>query len=140
MVGLGCGARSYTRRLHHSSEYAVSQRAVRAVLEDWVARPDQDFAEVAYGVWLDPEEQRRRYLIKSLLRVEGLDRSRYRARFGGDVLGDLPALTGLLDGPLVALTETHLRLTTRGLERSDALGPWLYSAAVRQSSEGFELR
>src|SRR5262249_2986370 len=33
MVGLGCGARSYTRGLHYSTEYAVRGRGVREILE-----------------------------------------------------------------------------------------------------------
>ena len=33
MVGLGVGARSYTRHLHYSYDYAVSVRGVRAVLD-----------------------------------------------------------------------------------------------------------
>ncbi len=37
MVGLGCGARSYTRGLHYSSEYAVGASGVRAILRDYVA-------------------------------------------------------------------------------------------------------
>src|SRR5204863_8515685 len=32
MIGLGCGARSYTRSLHYSCEYAVASRAVAGIL------------------------------------------------------------------------------------------------------------
>jgi oxygen-independent coproporphyrinogen-3 oxidase len=34
----------------------------------------------------------------------------------------------------------RLRLTDRGLERSDVIGPWLYSDAARGLMEGFTLR
>ncbi|GAB3857675.1 hypothetical protein GCM10027610_094340 [Dactylosporangium cerinum] len=39
MVGLGCGARSYTSALHYSFDYAVSVRQVRGILDDYLARP-----------------------------------------------------------------------------------------------------
>jgi oxygen-independent coproporphyrinogen-3 oxidase len=41
MLGLGCGARSYTRGLHYASEYAVGARGVRGILADYVARPEE---------------------------------------------------------------------------------------------------
>lgn len=61
MVGLGCGARSYTRDLHYSFDYAVSVRGVRAVLDDYLARAPNDFAFAEVGFRLDESEQRRRY-------------------------------------------------------------------------------
>src|SRR5260221_10032843 len=72
MVGLGCGARSYTTGLHYSGEYAVGSTAVRAILAAYAARPAESFASAAYGIRLDGEEQRRRYAIKSLLEAGGL--------------------------------------------------------------------
>ncbi|HKB46404.1 MAG TPA: STM4012 family radical SAM protein, partial [Ktedonobacterales bacterium] len=44
MVGLGCGARSYTRTHHYSAEYAVGSAGVRAILQDYIARPVEWFA------------------------------------------------------------------------------------------------
>ena len=34
----------------------------------------------------------------------------------------------------------RLQLTPEGLERSDAIGPWLYSAQVRALMDAYELR
>src|SRR5262249_35199985 len=59
MVGLGCGARSYTRALHYSRAYAVGAEGVRAILADYVQRPAESFVVAEYGVRLGPEEQRR---------------------------------------------------------------------------------
>src|SRR5690606_10216074 len=36
MVGIGCGARSYTRELHYSSEFAVGRTGVRSILNDYL--------------------------------------------------------------------------------------------------------
>ncbi len=132
MVGLGCGARSYTSRLHYSFDYAVSVRQVRGILEDYLARPAEDFDVAEVGFALDGTEQRRRWLLKSLLRAPGVVPGDYLARFGTGVDDDFPALrllreTGHLDG--------H-RLTAEGLAHSDAIGPWLTSDGVRAAMAG----
>lgn len=140
MVGIGCGARSYTRALHYSSEYAVGASGVRAIIDDYIARPGESFASAAYGFALDAGDQRRRYLIQSLLQVEGLEHAAYHRRFGDELLADFPELRELEEHELAVFTATHLQLTEAGLEQSDTIGPWLYSAPVRQQMESYELR
>jgi oxygen-independent coproporphyrinogen-3 oxidase len=140
MVGLGCGARSYTRRLHYSSEYAVGASGVRAILQDYIARDDRSFDAAHYGYVLTAEDMRRRYVIQSLLQADGLDRAAYRVRFASDALADLPQLHALVEHGLATLTDERLLLTESGLERSDAIGPWLYTAQVQALIEAYELR
>jgi oxygen-independent coproporphyrinogen-3 oxidase len=140
MVGLGCGARSYTTALHYSLEYAVSAPGVRAILADYIARPDAAFAVADYGFRLDGDDQRRRYVIQSLLQAEGLALADYQARFGGDLYADLPALPELAARGWAVATPDRLQLTPAGLEQSDAIGPWLYSAQVSALMEAYELR
>lgn len=140
MVGLGCGARSYTRALHYSDDWAVGARGVRAIVDRWIERDDAAFARAEYGCELDGEEQRRRYVIKSLLTADGLDIAAYRARFSSSPQSDLPELAELLALELASLREGVLRLNERGLERSDVIGPWLYSDRMRASSEAFVVR
>jgi oxygen-independent coproporphyrinogen-3 oxidase len=139
MVGLGCGARSYTRELHYSDEWAVSAGSVREIIARWVEREPDSFAHAHYGVRLSEGEQRTRYLLQSLLHGDGLDLARYRARFGTDVLEDRPELRGLLDEH-AAIEDDTLRLTARGFELSDTLGPWLYSEDVRAGMKDFDLK
>lgn len=140
MVGLGCGARSYTRRLHYSSEYAVGASGVREILHDFVARPSETFGYASHGLHLDGDERRRRFVLQSLLHVSGLDGAAYRAVFGTDAISDFPGLAGLVAGGLADWEGGVLRLSPAGLERSDAIGPWLYSAAVRALSEEYAWR
>jgi oxygen-independent coproporphyrinogen-3 oxidase len=140
MVGLGCGARSYTHGLHYSDEYAVGATGVRAILADYIARPDQAFDSASYGVQLGPEDQRRRYVIQSLLQAEGLALDAYHRRFGAAALDELPELRELPRLALAALRDGRLQLTEAGLERSDAIGPWLYSTGMRGLMEEYELR
>ena len=73
MLGLGCGARSYTRSLHYSTEYAVGRQAVHSILASYLARNPACFASAQYGYQLDEEDQWRRFTLMSLLHVSGLD-------------------------------------------------------------------
>lgn len=132
MVGLGCGARSYTRRLHYSWPYAVGRDQVRGIVGDFLAAGAERFAQAAHGMVLDDEDQKRRYVLLSLLQASGLDVAEYRCLFGTDPERELPQLRILSTQGLVEAQGRCLRLTPRGLERSDAIGPWLYSARVRQ--------
>lgn len=140
MVGLGCGARSYTTALHYSSEYAVGRTGVKSILADYIAKPADAFDWVAYGAVLDAEEQRRRYVLQLLLQAEGLNGDAYHKRFGSDWGDDLPQLAELTAQGLTELADGHLRLTEWGMERSDTLGPWLYSAPARRLMEAYDLR
>lgn len=134
MVGLGPGARSYTRSLHYSTEYAVGRDGVRRIVGDFNER--SGYAVADHGFRLDAVEQRVRYLLKSLLRRPGLSPELYRARFGTAVEGDFPQLEELSSLDLAEEAEGFLRLTDEGLAWTDTVGPWLYSDAVRERMEG----
>ncbi len=146
MVGLGCGARSYSRALHYSGEYAVGATGVREILAAYFAKAaspvktNDAFDFVDYGFRLDGAERRRRFVIQSLLQVEGLDFAAYRARFGSEAMDDLPELARLEDRGLATRDDARLRLTEAGLEMSDVIGPALYSARVRRLMRSCRLR
>ncbi len=137
MVGLGAGARSYTQDVHYSTEYAVGARGVREIIESFNCRERFDLAE--WGFALDDEERRRRWLILSLL-AEGIDLDAYRARFGAEALEDVPELSELVERMLVEPRGRRLALTDRGLERSDAIGPFLHSRRVAELMASHEPR
>ncbi len=138
MVGLGCGARSYTRKLHYSSEYAVGVNGIHGIIESYSKCANFTLAD--YGFGLSPDEERRRFLIKSLLRADGIDEGSYLQRFGSDMLEDFPQLAELSSEGLAAADSHTLRLTEAGLELSDAIGPWLYSTRVHGLIKNYELR
>lgn len=138
MVGLGCGARSYTTGLHYSFDYAVGIGQVRAIIDDYLARPAADFDVAEYGFALDALEQRRRWLLKSLLRADGVSRAGYADRFGSAVDDDFPQLVTLAEAGY--LDVDALRLTAEGLAYSDAIGPWLVSPGVRAAMAGYAAR
>ncbi|MFN8608001.1 MAG: STM4012 family radical SAM protein [Vulcanimicrobiota bacterium] len=125
MVGLGPGARSYTRRLHYSSEYAVGQAGVRAIIQDFCARAD--FGRADYGFVLDDHEQKLRRLLKTLLRGLPVDFD--------------PQLPQLAELEELGLAEGRpLRLSAEGLAWSDTIGPWLYSQSVQDAMHEYQLR
>ena len=145
MVGLGCGARSYTDSLHYSSNYAVYNKEIRHILESFIKTPDESFDFANYGFQLDGEERRRRYVLLSLLSAEGLNLVAYRQRFTTDALADLPELSelmplGLADWYGETLDGETLRLTEKGLERSDVISFWLFSERSRQLMDSYELK
>lgn len=139
MIGLGVGARSYTRSLHYSSDYAVGRRKVVSIIEEFVSRDDTRLSHIDYGFKLDLDEQRRRFTIMSLLNAEGLNQDLYQARFGSSYWEDMPQLKELVELGLATTNAQTLTLTPSGLERSDTLGPWLYSDAVTALSQEYEL-
>ncbi|HEX5541170.1 MAG TPA: STM4012 family radical SAM protein [Micromonospora sp.] len=140
MVGLGCGARSYTTDLHYSFDYAVGVGQVRAIIDDYLRRPAADFDVAEVGFRLDGVEQRRRWLVKSLLRTEGLDTAGYRHRFGTAVCDDFPQLAVLAERGWLDAQPGRMVLTDAGLERSDAIGPWLVSGPVRAAMREYTPR
>ncbi|WP_242906170.1 STM4012 family radical SAM protein [Actinomadura terrae] len=139
MVGLGCGARSYTAALHYSFEYAVKAKSVRAIIDDYVR--EDDFTSARVGFELDEDERRRRHLVQSLLQATGLDRTSYRARFATDPFEDYNAdLTSFAKREWIESTPDTIKLTPEGLAHSDAIGPALFSRDVRERMASYEAR
>ena len=137
MLGLGVGARSYTRGVHYSSEWAVGARGVREIIDRWIAKPDAAFGVADYGFVLDADEQRRRWLILSLLSDDGLDLAAYQRRFAEPARA--PELGQLIEAGLATGDDQRVRLTPEGLARADQIGPWLGSPAVRDRMATYEL-
>jgi oxygen-independent coproporphyrinogen-3 oxidase len=139
MVGLGCGARSYTSSMHYSFEYAVEIGHVRGIIDAYVAT--EDFSTAPVGFALDDAERRRRHLIQSLLQAEGVDRAFYRTRFGTDPLDDFAStLARFADAGWLTADADRVRLTSEGLAWSDAIGPALISPSVSTLMDAYEAR
>lgn len=140
MVGLGCGARSYTRSLHYALDYAVRPKSVKGIIADYLAHTRDELAHAEHGFALDEDEQKRRYLLQSILNSEGLDAGRYAERFGTDPADDFPDLRTFAGLDLLAFDDGRWIPTALGLERSDALGPWFFSDRVRGLMGGYEAK
>ncbi|MCP2320445.1 oxygen-independent coproporphyrinogen-3 oxidase [Nocardia amikacinitolerans] len=140
MIGLGCGARSYTSGTHYSFDYAVGPREVRAIIDTYVATTD--FTHAAYGRVIDGDESERRYLLQSLLQAEGFAVADYRLRFGHEPYDSFASELDMLAerGWLADPRSGYLRLTATGLAYSDAIGPEFFSPAVRAAMAAYEHR
>jgi len=135
MIGIGAGARSYTRNVHYSSDYAVKRQAIQGIIDNYTAR--EDFTRIGHGIRLSSQEQKRRYVIKSILNHEGLDLEAYEARFGRSAFLELPDLHILIDADYLNQSATHLTPTPLGLERSDAMGSFLISTNIEKSMKAY---
>lgn len=132
MIGLGCGARSYTGSLHYSFDYAVSASEVRAIIDEYVATGDFSRAEVGYR--LDEEERARRFLIQSLLQADGMASGDADERFGAEL--EMLSARGFLE----PAAGGRLRLSAEGLAWSDSVGPMFFSEPVREAMRAYELK
>lgn len=137
MVGLGVNARSYTREVHYSTEHAVSRPRIESIIGEYLGRSGRDFSRASHGIRLSLEERRRRFLVKSILKVSGVDRHAYARVFGSEAMHDFPELGSLLEMDLATLEGDKIRLTDEGLSYSDALGHWLISEEVGNAMEGY---
>lgn len=137
MIGLGCGARSYTEKVHYSSPYAVDRASVQGIISQYTAKETSEFCYADYGYELDMEDRLRRYTIKTLLRTQGICRSDFFHQFKIDLLDAVPQVPQLLQCGLAIIEGDSITLTEQGLERSDAIGPWLFSKQVANSMESF---
>lgn len=135
LVGLGCGARSYTRQVHFATRYAVSRVASERIIREYISAGSYETAN--YGMVLDSREEKRRYILKAVLHQEGLALPDYRERFGSPAMEDNPELQVLLKAEWAILSDGILRLTEEGLAHSDAIGDGLISPQVRERMEGF---
>jgi oxygen-independent coproporphyrinogen-3 oxidase len=142
MIGLGCGARSYTSTLHYSFDYAVGMREIRAIIDDYTTT--RDFGHAVHGRPIDADEARRRHLLQSLLQADGMPVADYRERFGTDPRADFATEIGrfaargwLAEHPG---TTGLIRLSAEGLAHSDALGPELFSPPVRAAMAAYAVK
>jgi oxygen-independent coproporphyrinogen III oxidase len=137
MIGLGCGARSYTSRLHYSSRFAVEPAQIQRIIDGWINQSDEELSHAAWGCRLSDDDRRRRFVIQSLLTQSGLSETDYATHFRGTVTDDFPDLSSLMNRNLVENASGVYRLTALGLELSDAIGPSLYSAPYQARLQGF---
>ncbi len=131
MVGVGAGARSYTQRVHYSSDYAVEKRGVRAIVDDFLNQDAARFELAETGVVLNDEEARLRYVVQGVLNVDGLRLDGYIARFAADAIAEHVVLREAQALGWLQRDDHRLIPTPAGLAHADVLGPALYSSAVR---------
>ncbi len=140
MIGFGAGARSYTKNLHYSSEYAVGRKGILAILEDFINKTKEDFQHADYGCLLSEDDRQRRYLIKSILRRDGLHYPSFIDEFGVSPEHCFGAeLEELITTGLAEQQSDRLVLKPNAYAYSDLIGPWLISNNISQKMAAYEL-
>ena len=92
-----------------------------------------------YGFKLSVEEQKRRYLIKSILHQSGINPMTFENQFKEDLTDTFPELDVLSELGYLEKNSSAWKLTSAGMAQSDAIGPALYSETVCNLIEGYEL-
>jgi len=131
VLGLGTGARSYTAKAHYSTRYAVTRRGVLDIIDDYAASSTESFRHARHGIAISRDEAMRRYVLKSILRRDGLDAKRFETLFGLAPADAFPALATLSEMGLLEQRDDAICPTDAGLEHADAIPPIFYSDAVR---------
>jgi oxygen-independent coproporphyrinogen-3 oxidase len=138
MVGLGAGARSYTRGLHYSTPWKMMARNIRGVVEDYCGAMAAGRTEVSHGFFLDEDERRRRFVILSLL-YDGLRWRDFADTFGTDARALFaPQWQALEEEGCATLGEDAVRLTPRGVRHADVVGQLFFSERVRRLMDTYE--
>jgi len=140
LVGLGAGARSYTRQLHYSGQYAINRNQVKEIIQDYIDTQQQGDQIIRYGFELNDDEQYRRYVILSLLSEEGLNWHAFKRRFGIDARDYFQQISELWEHDFAVDDGQAVRLTPLGVEHSDGIGPWFYSATTNRLVQACHLQ
>lgn len=136
MIGIGAGARSYTRDLHYSTNYAVTRKAIQAIIHDYSIK--QDFSKIIYGVHLNEEERLRRFLIKSIIDGGRLNPRGLKKQYGKDV-SEIEVLEYLIHQKLLIQKDGFFQLSEKGMELEDMIGPMFFTKEVKNRMQAFEL-
>jgi oxygen-independent coproporphyrinogen-3 oxidase len=111
--------------------YAVGQKPVREILQNFIECETEAFGFADYGIRLSDDDQKRRFLIQSLLQMEGLLFADYETRFQSSARVDFGSeLSEFVDLGLLEIIEGRMRLTSSGLEWSDRIGYEMYSPNI----------
>lgn len=137
-LSIGCGGRSYLGNFHFCTPYYVRQKDCKKQLDAYLST--EDFRRISHGFFLDKEEEKRRYIIKNLLFISGLDKENYKQKFGEDVEKEFNLLNIWKEKGYVKEEKNKYMLTNEGMALSDYLGPQLISPEVKGRMQEWESR
>ncbi len=135
MIGIGCGARSYLGNIHYSRKYGVEQKNINKIIEDYMNESSYHYG--SYGYILNESEMKRRYILKSILKVTGLDLDDYAKKFHGPPIAEFTEMQFLMQEGFLCMQDNKICPTEKGLMYSDAIGDMLISEEVRHKISNF---
>ena len=136
MIGIGCGARSYVANVHYSRKYAVEPKNINKIIDDYIN--EEDFKVAKYGYILNEDELKRRYILKSILKVSGLDICDYNEKFNTSSLEEFKHIAFLIENGFLIEEDNRLYPTEKGLMHSDSIGNLLISEDVSFKTNDFK--
>lgn len=134
-IGTGAGARSYTSQMHYSSEYAVGRKEIINIIESYSNRA---FGTINHGIRLNIDEQKRRFILKSLMDGGKLYPQDYHDRFGQNVFEDFTILNDFLEKNWLTKTNDTYHLSMEGMTYEDAIGVKFYSEDILTKMDAYE--
>jgi oxygen-independent coproporphyrinogen-3 oxidase len=138
MVGLGAGARSYTAGLHYSTPWKMLTKNIRAEIEGYSVTMMRGDDAVRFGIELDDDERRRRFVIQSLL-YDGLDLRSFQSTFSLDARELFASEWALLrEERCIVEDGAVIRLSARGMRHADIVGNLFFSERVQALIEAYE--
>ena len=135
MLGLGCGARSYIGNVHYSRKYAVDDKNINKIIDDYL--DEENFETADYGYILSADEQKTHYILKSILKITGLDMADYENKFGISPYADFGELKFLINNGFLLEEKSRILLTEKGLKYSDFIGTLFISEDITEKINGF---
>lgn len=138
MIGIGAGARSYTKELHYSTDYAVDRKVIKNIIANY--SDTDDFNTISYGIRLSNWEQKTRFVIKSITDGGKLSPELYQHRFGTDVFQEFEILQVLLDEKWLMKEQENYTLSLKGMCYEDVIGPALYSDNIKSLMKNYTWR
>ncbi len=136
MLSCGCGGRSYISDLHFAAPYAVNQKRIKSIIDQYIQTTD--FTQINNGFILSVDEQKRRYIIKNFMYYRGIDKEDYKLRFKEEVT-DTFDFDRLFDKGFIEELEGFLKLTEKGMAFSDDIGQLFISPYVRNRMDEYIL-
>lgn len=131
-IGIGAGARSYTSNMNYSTPFAVKMTAIRSIIEQYSNQSKNELAQIKHGIVLDEQEQKIRFILKSLIDGGRLNDNDYMIKFASRPFDDFPILHELNNKNLIHHNAGLWQLTSQGMEHEDSIGPAFYSQTVKK--------
>jgi oxygen-independent coproporphyrinogen-3 oxidase len=135
MLGLGCGARSYIENIHYSGKYAVEDKNINNIIDNYLKKENSGIAK--YGYKLSPEEQKIKYILKSILKITGFKIEEYREKYIKDPLEDFPELDRLINEGYLINENGRIFPAEKGLMYSDYIGTLFITDSIKRKTEEF---
>ena len=135
MLGIGCGARSYIENIHYSRRYAVEDKNINNIIDGYLSEKNLEYAE--YGYKLSREEQKIKYILKSILKITGFRMEDYKKQFLSDPLEDFTELDRLIKEGYLTREDDRIFPSAKGLKYSDYIGTLFITDDIKIKMEEF---